>query len=54
MNAVFIVILCGLIIGLALFFLLRSLRRISKGECCEGCGDCPQRDSCSSKDATDH
>ncbi len=54
MNAIAIVIVCGLLIGLALFLLLRSLRKMSKGQCCEGCGGCPHRESCSLKDATDN
>lgn len=44
---VLIVILCGLIIALAVYFLIRSVRRMVKGQCCEGCGSCPRRDDCS-------
>lgn len=43
-----IVLICGLVIALALILLARSLRKMSRGQCCEGCGDCSQKNSCSS------
>lgn len=43
-----IVVLCGLIIALALYLLVRSVRKISKGQCCEGCTGCPHTNTCSS------
>jgi hypothetical protein len=45
-----VIVFCGLLIGLALFLLIRSLRRMAKGRCCEGCDGCPQADNCSSVD----
>lgn len=45
-----IVIACGLLIGLALYFLARSLYRMSQGRCCEGCGSCPQKAACEERD----
>ncbi len=47
MTAV-VVVLCGLVIALALYLLVRSLRKMSRGQCCEGCSDCPQKHGCSS------
>lgn len=43
-----VVVLCGLVIALALYLLARSLWKMSRGQCCEGCSDCSQKDGCSS------
>ena len=43
-----IIVFCGLLIGLAIFLLIHSLRKMAKGRCCEGCNDCPQAGNCSS------
>ncbi|MGI6404843.1 MAG: FeoB-associated Cys-rich membrane protein [Oscillospiraceae bacterium] len=43
-----IVILCGLVIALALYLLVRSLRKMSQGQCCEGCSGCSHKNNCSS------
>lgn len=43
-----IIIFCGIIIGLAIYLLIRSLIKMSKGRCCEGCSGCPQAQNCSS------
>jgi hypothetical protein len=45
-----VIVFCGLLIGLALFLLIRSLRRMIKGRCCEGCDGCSQASNCSSFD----
>jgi hypothetical protein len=51
MTSTFLVIVfCGLLIGLALYLLIRSLRRMVKGRCCEGCDGCSQASNCSSRD----
>ena len=43
-----VVVFCGLVIALALFLLVRSLRKMAKGRCCEGCDGCSQAGNCSS------
>lgn len=47
---IFIVAFCGVVIGLALYLLIRSLRKMVKGRCCEGCAGCQHAATCSSRD----
>lgn len=47
---VFVIILCAAVIGLALYLLIRSLRKMARGSCCEGCTGCRHASSCSSRD----
>lgn len=44
-----VVVVCGIIIALAIFLLVRSLRKMAKGRCCEGCAGCSQKEHCSSR-----
>lgn len=46
----FVVIICGIIIGLAVYLLIRSLRKMAKGRCCEGCAGCRYAADCRSRD----
>lgn len=50
---ILVVALCGLLIGLALYLLVRSLRKMVKGRCCEGCDGCSQTGNCSSLKAVE-
>lgn len=45
-----VILFCGLLIGLALYLLVRSLRGMAKGRCCEGCVGCQHAADCSSRD----
>lgn len=47
---IFIVAVCGMLIGVALLLLARSLRRMVRGQCCEGCVGCAHARGCSSRD----
>lgn len=42
---------CGLLIGYAIYMLIKILRKMLKGSCCEGCKGCRHTGDCSSYDA---
>jgi hypothetical protein len=46
-----VIILCGLIIALAIYLFVRSMRKMSRGQCCEGCEGCSVKGNCSSADS---
>lgn len=48
-----VVIFCGLLIGLAAYLLVRSLRNMAKGKCCEGCEGCPHDGNCKNQSDKD-
>lgn len=44
---ILVIVFCGCLIGLALYLFVRSLRKMAKGRCCEGCAGCAQAENCS-------
>ncbi|MEF9984515.1 MAG: hypothetical protein RR806_05710 [Oscillospiraceae bacterium] len=46
----FIIGICILIIIYAVVILVKTIVRMSKGKCCEGCSNCPTKHMCSVAD----
>ncbi|MEG0899873.1 MAG: hypothetical protein RSD67_06945 [Oscillospiraceae bacterium] len=46
----FIIGICVLIIVYAVVILIKTIIRMSKGKCCEGCSNCPTKHMCSVAD----
>lgn len=41
-------IICGIIVLLAIFILVKEIRKMLKGKFCENCKSCAVKDSCNS------
>lgn len=44
-----IIIITVLIVALSVFILVREIRKMIKGRCCESCKHCSVKDQCESK-----
>jgi hypothetical protein len=42
-------IICGLIVLLAVFIVIREIRKMAQGKCCENCKNCAMRSQCDGK-----
>ncbi|WMJ23819.1 FeoB-associated Cys-rich membrane protein [Paludicola sp. MB14-C6] len=43
-------IICGLIVALAVFIVVREIRKMMKGKCCENCKSCGVKNQCGAVD----